>query len=196
MPNERQSPLGTKTQENNDSLKFQELKFLIEQHYKEVAHFWTRTNILLITNVAAFGGVLSKIYTENSLNTTPRIIISLLGLLFCCIWFVVNRITVYYEKRWLDDARRLAQSNCHLKSVCYLSLGFREPGDYKKNSKVFYYLSLGFRKQEDHTKEDIGWLGDEFVERRRPRGFSATDWMYVIIILFGAGWICLLLGFF
>ena len=171
MPNERQSPLGAKTQENNDSL---ELKFLIEQHFKEVAHFWTRTNVFLITNVAAFGGVLSKIYSENPLSTVPLIIISLLGLAFCVIWYHVNRVAVYYEKRWLADARRLAQLNPQLKSV--------------------YYLSLGFREQKDHTKENLDWFGDQFLDLRRPRGFSATNWMYVIIILFGISWFGLFIG--
>ena len=71
MMNEKRSSPRAETQENNE---FIELKFLIEQHFKEVAHFWTRTNVFLVTNVAAFGveSVDPIVIKNNNLKATKH----------------------------------------------------------------------------------------------------------------------------
>lgn len=170
MENSKESDFST-DQESFDSVQ---LKFLIEQHFKEVSHFWTRTNVFLVTNIAAFGAVLSNIYSEYPISFRHQVAISILGFIFCGIWYFINRIAVYYEKRWLVDAKRLAESNPRLKST--------------------FYISLGFRENRIKEEEKYEWLDDQFFDLKRPGGLSATSWMSVIIVLFGFGWIYLVVG--
>lgn len=150
-----------------------ELHFLIDQHFKEVAHFWTRTNVFLVTNVAAFGGALSLLNPDNMKNKWTLMSVSIAGMIFCFIWYFINSITKYYEKRWLYDAKRLAESNDTL--------------------KLTYFISLGFRENKKHTKKRKCWFDDEDLDLRRPNFLSATDLMYCIISLLFAGWMALFL---
>lgn len=148
------------------------INFLIDQAYKEVNISWIRTNIFLVLSIAALGAVISGMSRENELDPGIVLGISIAGFLFSVIWLQVNRMSRYYADRWLNDARRIAHNDSSLKSIFYYSLGFRE--HQKEDDKV--------KIMKDLPVEDI----------RRPRFYSATRCIYLVIIILGVGWLTLL----
>jgi len=145
------------------------LKFLIEQHIKEVQYFWMRTNIFIVLNVAVFGAVINKVFSETPMSKEVMLIIGVIGITFCGIWIQVSRVSKYYSNRWLTDARRIACDSSALKEGFYISLGFRE--------KEKYYLS-----------DNFNWFEDKFLDLKRPYGLNATRCMFLLIALFSACW--------
>jgi hypothetical protein len=80
------------------------VRFLLEVHYNEVAAFWTRTNVFIVVMGAALAGMLS---TSVAGNESVKFLISLIGLIVSAAWWQVNRMSAYYQARWIEAAREL-----------------------------------------------------------------------------------------
>lgn len=156
----------------------EDVQFLIEQHYKEVENFWIRTNVFLLIQVGALGAFLAAKYGDSPTKPPDTYVVSGAGIAICIVWWLVVRISCYYEDRWQKDARSLARKHKALRLVYYLSLGFREqPGKECYNAAGKEYC-----KPEE---------GSKFLDAPRPRGPSATRCVYVLIVIFIVAWVCL-----
>ncbi len=150
------------------------IQFIIEQHYEEVKNFWVRTNFFFIISSIGFGFIIVSFTSENQLHPLLIYTISLGGIIFSLTWFQINRMSKYYEDRWMVDARRLAS---------------KEGNEQLKESFKF---SLGFYEREVREgKEERKKRGFDNVPR--PWGRSATSSVFVIIGIFYIGWIFLCL---
>ena len=149
------------------------LKFLIEQSYKEVAVFWTRTNVFLVVETAALGAV-GSIFTHTTQGATSVLTLAFaaLGALSCLVWFQAVKMSRHYNDVWLRDARRLAAEDETLTSI--------------------YFISLGFREQARDEKPSVWWQDQgKFYDLRRPWGPNATKCVYGLIIGFLIIWVVL-----
>ena len=148
------------------------IRFLITQHHQQSNLFWTRTYIFLTISTIGLGLATHILRTEKPIDPWIIFMISIAGIIFSVIWVQINRMSKYYEDRWLVDARNVLQDGSNseinkLRSVFYYSLGFYE--QYVKNQK------------EKPVKRS-------FSSAPRPSGFSATNCMYIVIMTLFIGW--------
>lgn len=99
------------------------VRFMLETHYQEVVAFWTRTNVFLLV----MGGGLAGVVTMDPDNHGfVQLVIALLGLVVAAAWWQVNRMSHYYQARWIEAARGLVSSADGL-SVYRKPLGIGNP---------------------------------------------------------------------
>lgn len=140
-----------------------DFKFLIEQHYKEVNNYWTRNNVFVVIVIAAFGGLISNLFSENPMPEYIVFILSIFGIIFCIIWQKVNKMSVYYFARWLQDAKRIIKDDDNQKEICICSLRF-------------------YDSKNNHS--DI---------LKKPKGKGATDLIKYMIWLIMSVWILIMI---
>lgn len=151
-------------EDKNGIFKLDILKMLLDHSHREANLFWTRNNIFIISNLTAFG--LAIKWAFNDTNPAPKmakIIIGCVGILFCIIWFLFNKIGRRMNHVWVKDAKDLAKCNNAIKPLTKNSLGEDTPSE---------------------ASNCLGKLNSLFK--------SATCLNYLVILLFLVAW-CLLI---
>jgi len=91
----------------HDEQRESRVRFFLEQHYHEVGAFWTRTNVFLVV----MGAGLAAVVATDSGRGWLDLIVAALGLVVSLAWWRVNRVSWYYQARWIQAARGLVKGS-------------------------------------------------------------------------------------
>jgi len=151
---------------------FQRVQLLLDKSYEEIKLYWIRTNIFLILNVASFGLIAPRIQGAEPLEKPVLVAASLGGVLFCMIWFQVNRCSKYHYHLWRKDAKQLLmlEGNQELKRDFCRSL----------------FLPDAF----DHSTQE--GCSDKCSDSECPRRFGITTCIQILVGLMLSGWLAVL----
>jgi hypothetical protein len=84
------------------------LKFVTDLAEKESDRFWTRFNAMLYSNTALFAILSFSAKDSNStFQNITQIVVATLGICLSLLWFLLVRLSRFYENRWLRNVENI-----------------------------------------------------------------------------------------
>lgn len=172
------------------------LKFMVERAHFESQLYWTRTNVFLLINAVATGLVIQEQTSPSDWTPISLALVagvSVIGTLFGFVWWRMQRISQYYNRVWMVDARRLVlgSGNPQLFDRYLYSLGFRSRLTFLKTERGRLVISVTPNARDQKEIKDI--VGIAFEDVNRPPGKSATEYMEQVVIGIIAVWVLICL---
>lgn len=75
---------------------FDHVRFLLEQEQREVANFWTRTNVFLLIHTAALGAVVAGLSSNPSMRG-EFVVAATGGVVASVVWLQAHRMSCFYS---------------------------------------------------------------------------------------------------